>query len=140
MNWGRYLKKKASKYGAKRTLCSENHPHPSGLEASVCELLILRQRAKEIRNLKWQHTVHLGSGIKWKVDWSFERAPDWHPMLAEAKGVEGRDYRMKLKMYQNGGGTCPIEIWKGSAARPRIVEVVVPKAASDICPACGACK
>jgi hypothetical protein len=103
-----------------------NHPHPSMLEASVCEILLLRQKSGEIRDLKWQHTVTLPYGIKWKVDWSFDQGPDWKRTWAEAKGAEGRDYKMKLKMWMEVGPGI-LEIWKGSAARPYMVKRVVPE-------------
>jgi hypothetical protein len=85
---------KQNKFGARKTVCSLGHPHPSGLEASVCEVLILREKAGDIRNLKYQATVHLGFGIKWKIDWSFEQSPDWSLTFAEAKGVDTRDFKL----------------------------------------------
>lgn len=127
----------ANKYGARKTLCSAGHPHPSGLEASVCEVLLLRVKAGDIRNLKYQATVSLAFGIKWKVDWSFEqlvRDPEavlfkthWEIRFAEAKGAETRDYRLKLRMWKEGCGPAPLEIWKGSARRPMLVETIYPK-------------
>lgn len=134
-----FQKRPKNKFGAKKTQCSLNHFHPSALEASVCEILVLRERAGEIRNIKYQATVHLAYGIKWRVDWSFEEklidretisTPDmfnWMPKYAEAKGVETVDYKLKLRMWREGCGPAPLEIWKGSASRPMLVEVVHPK-------------
>ena len=116
-----------NKFGARKTVCSQGHPHPSALECSVCELHILREKAGEIRNLKWQHTVHLAFGIKWKVDWSYELAPDWTLAFSEAKGAEDRGYKLKIRMWREGCGIGPLEIWKGDARRPRLVETIVPK-------------
>lgn len=126
-----------NKFGAKKTVCSLGHPHPSALEASVCEVLILREKAGDIRNLKWQATVHLDYGIKWKVDWEFEQLVRdteavvyktfWQNRFAEAKGAETRDYRLKLRMWKEGCGPAPIEIWKGTAKRPMLVETIHPK-------------
>jgi hypothetical protein len=120
-----------NKYGAKKTTCSLGHPHPSALEASVCEILILREKAGDIRELKYQSTVHLAFGIKWKVDWEFEQCQnssnniecEWVQRFAET-----RDYRLKLRMWKNGCGPAPIEIWKGSARRPMLVETIWPEA------------
>lgn len=117
---------KKNKFGAQRTLCSMAHPHPSKLEASVCELLILREKAGDIRNLKWQHTVRLDKYTKWKVDWSFESSPDWVLCFAEAKGKETTDYRRKLKMWRDGLGPSSLEIWKGAWKRPFLMEIVLP--------------
>jgi hypothetical protein len=132
-------RKKSNKFGAKRTVCSAGHPHPSGLEASVCETLILRQRAGDIRNLKWQSTVTLAFGIKWKVDWEFEQkfverdcasSPNivaWLQRFAEAKGAEDRGFKLKLRMWREGCGPAPLELWKGTAKRPTLVETIYPK-------------
>jgi hypothetical protein len=136
------FQKTRNKYGAKKTTCSLGHPHPSQLEASVCEVLILRQRAGEIRELKYQATVHLAFGIKWKVDWEFEQrckvtisgvcTETWWQMFAEAKGAETRDYRLKKRMWKEGCGPAPLEIWKGTAKRPVLVETVYPKEKGEV--------
>jgi hypothetical protein len=129
------------KYGAVKTVCSAGHPHPSGLECAVCEILIQRERVGDIRNLKWQHTVNLGFGVRWKVDWSFEQrggqvlidpmgvssADVWTPTFAEAKGAETNYYKLKLRMWKEGCGPAPLEIWKGSAQRPMLVETIYPQ-------------
>ena len=116
-----------NKFGAKKTICSLGHPHPSGLECSVCEIHILREKAGDIRNLKWQHTVLLDYGIKWKVDWSYEQGPDWVLSFSEAKGAEDRGYKLKLRMWKAGCGPGTLEIWKGSHLRPVLMEVISPK-------------
>lgn len=127
----RLQRKPKNKYGARKTLCSLGHPHPSGLEASVCEVLSLRLKAGDIRNLKYIATVKLGYGISWKLDFSFEQSPDWHLRYAEAKGAETRDYKLKLRMYREGCGEAPLEIWKGNARRPMLVQTVYPKAKGE---------
>jgi hypothetical protein len=129
------------KYGAVKTVCSAGHPHPSGLECAVCEILMQRERAGDIRDLKWQCTVDLGFGVRWKVDWGFEqksgqlltdplgvsKSKEWIPTYAEAKGAETKDYKLKLRMWKDGRGPAPLEIWKGSAQRPTLVETIHPK-------------
>lgn len=117
------------KFGARKTVCSMGHPHPSALEASVCQLLRLREKAGEIRNIKWIATVHMPYGVTWKCDFSFEqnRSEVWLPTWAEAKGVETADYRIKIKMWENGAGPGPIEIWKGSYRNPTLAKVVIPR-------------
>jgi hypothetical protein len=116
-----------NKFGAVKTICSAGHPHPSGLESSVCEIHILREKAGDIRNLKWQATVLLAFGIKWKVDWSYELAPNWILAFSEAKGAEDRGYKLKIRMWKEGCGKGPLEIWKGTARRPMLVQTVHPK-------------
>jgi hypothetical protein len=115
------------KYGARKTTCALNHPHPSALEAAVCALLQLREKARDISMLKWIASVDLGYGIRWKCDFSFLDR-DGKPTWAEAKGAEDATYKHKIKMWRNGAGPGPIEIWKGTWQRPRLVEIVTPKA------------
>lgn len=116
----------SNKFGARKTLCSQGHPHPSALEASVCEILVLRQKAGDIRNLKYQHTATLAFGVKWKIDWSFEQSPDWHLRFAEAKGQDTREFKLKLRMWVGGCGAGPLELWRGDHRRPRLDRVYVP--------------
>lgn len=114
------------KFGARKTICSLRHEHPSALESAVCELLILREKAGDIRNLKYQHTVTLDYGIKWKVDWSFEQSPDWHLRFAEAKGAKTRDFALKLRMWK-GCGAGPLELWRGTHRRPTLEKIYTPE-------------
>lgn len=117
------IQRRSNKYGAKRTVCSVGHPHPSGLEASVCEILLLRQKAGDIRGLRWQHRVDLDYSVQWKVDWSFEQGPDWVLTFAEAKGKEDRDFKLKFRMWINGCGEGPLELWKGTHRRPVLMRI-----------------
>src|SRR6185312_1239161 len=86
------------KFGARKTKCPEGHNHPSALEAAVCILLHLRQKAKEIADLKWIAPVDLEYSVngktfrkRWKVDFSFTETRSNTPMWAEAKGAETHD-------------------------------------------------
>ncbi len=115
------------KYGARKTVCSVGHHHPSALESSVCELLILREKAGDIRILKYQASVELAYGIKWKIDWSFEQGPDWILTYAEAKGADTPDFRLKLRMFREGAGKGPLELWRGTHARPYLEKIIHPK-------------
>jgi hypothetical protein len=119
-----------NKYGARKTKCALGHNHPSALEASVCQTLQLRQRAGDIKNIKYIATVHLAFGVRWKVDFSFEqRLKDdtWVMTWCEAKGFNTADFKIKLKMWREGAGPGPLELWKGSARAPKLVEIIIPK-------------
>jgi hypothetical protein len=118
---------KSHKYGARRSVCaSAGHPHPSALEASVCDLLHLRQHAREIQDLKWQATVHLTRSVRWKIDWSFTVCATGEACFAEAKGKWTADAGIKLNLWRDGFGPGRLEIWQGTHKRPRLVEIVVP--------------
>lgn len=125
---------KAHKYGARKTKCPLDHPHPSALEAAICTLLQLRERAKEIHSLKWIAPVDLIYSVagkehskRWKVDFSFVETRSGTAMWAEAKGVETADYKQRRDLWKQGAGPGPLEIWKGSHARPRIAEIILPE-------------
>lgn len=132
------FKRNSHKYGAKKTTCALNHPHPSKLEAAVCAMLQIRERAKEISELKWIAPVDLfyivageQQRVRWKVDFSFIESRSGQTMWAEAKGVETADYKQRKKLWKQGAGPGPLEVWKGNAARPRIVEIVIPKKVTE---------
>ena len=90
----------------------------------MCAILQARVRTGEISDLKWQASVALPMGIRWKVDWSFMR--DGVKVYAEAKGFETRDYKLKLKIWREAG-PAPLEIWKGTPQRAVLTETVIPK-------------
>jgi|ERR1035437_5925085 hypothetical protein len=119
------LVQRKNKYGAIRTVCALGHPHPSKLESAVCQMLQIRVRAGEIKELKWQHTVELDYGIKWKIDWSFVDVKSGDLSFVEAKGVSTSDYKLKLKMFRECG-LGPLEIWKGSSKKCYCVERIIP--------------
>lgn len=113
----------------------------SKLEAAVFGILKLRERAKEIRNIRIKRGVLLAvetvknqrtgkerkRDVRWKVDFSFERVSDGVRVWCEAKGVESDLYHRQLRLWRDGAGPGPLEIWKGSWQRPILVELVIPK-------------
>jgi hypothetical protein len=113
---------KKSKYGAVKS-----GDFPSKLEASVYQVLCLRERAGEIRDIKRQATVNLYGRLRWKVDFKFTLVATGEPVWAEAKGVWTRDAKMKLNLWRDGMGLGKLEIWMGHYLSPKLVEVVIPK-------------
>lgn len=98
----------------------------SQLECSVRQLYELRQKAGEIRDLKFQQSVHLTCGISWRVDFSFYDIKAHRRMWGEAKGLEDRRYQICKKLWAGGFGPGWLEIWKGHWRAPRLVELVKP--------------
>jgi hypothetical protein len=111
------------KYGATRTADG----FPSKLEAAVYQILCLRERAGEIKDIRRQHCVDLGYDIRWKVDFSFTECATGETVWAEAKGQWTADASIKLRMWKNGRGPGKLEIWRGDYRRPQLVEVIEPK-------------
>jgi hypothetical protein len=114
--------KRKNKYNAKRTADG----FPSKFEAAVFQILLLRERAGEIRGIRRQHCVDLGYRIRWKIDFSFTDVDSGRTVFAEAKGFPDQVYKMKLKMYRNGAGEHKLEIWKGTWRKPYLAEVFDP--------------
>lgn len=108
-----------NKYKAKRT-----GDFPSKLEYAVHEILLLRQRAGKINDIKRQQKVILQDGgrdtnISWRVDFSFEE--NGETVYAEAKGIETGEYRLKLKLWRKNP-PADLEIYKGSWSNPVLIE------------------
>lgn len=117
-----YFFRNKNKFNAVRT-----NGMGSKLEASVYQILVLRERLGQISDIKQQVLVDLSCGIRWKVDFSFlDKARD-EIMYAEAKGVETERYRLCLKLWRGGHGPGYLEVWKGSFQRPTLVEIIKPK-------------
>jgi hypothetical protein len=110
-----------NKFNAKRV-----NGFASKLEAAVYSILIARQMAGEIKNIKCQQVVVLSDAkINYKADFSYE-AQDGSTVWVEAKGVEQEIWRLKKKLW-SAYGPGKLEIYKGSYQRPFLAETLVPK-------------
>ena len=117
--------RKKHKFNAKRTVVDGKH-FPSALEASVYCLCKLMVKNDGYSDLQLQDSVSMTlAHITWKVDFRLtdpNGAYEWH----EAKGVETNDYVLKKRLWKHYGPGVLV-VWKGTAARPVIVETVIPK-------------
>lgn len=121
-----WAKRPRGKYGAKK-VDLDGRRFDSKLEASVYQLLKLRERAGEITDLRCQVQVLLTkASIILKPDFAFTDVKTGAPMYAEAKGFETAEWRLKLRLWRHYG-PAPLEVWKGNAARPVLDEIVIPK-------------
>lgn len=126
-------KPKAHKYRAQKTLIG-GHEFPSKLEASVYSILLLRERAGEVTDIKRQQAVRLkekcsmcGAGpVVWKVDFSAINSKTGELFFVEAKGEETGDYIKRKKLWK-ADPPYRLEIWKGSWRNPVLTEVIEPK-------------
>ncbi len=117
--------KRKPKYGAKRTSRGDLG-FASKLEASLYDLLILREKAGEINQIRSQPRVLLSDAkISWKVDFSAHHIPTNQTLYFEAKGVSTADFRIKLKLWRFYG-PGPLELWKGNYQKPELVEIIFP--------------
>ena len=110
------------KFNAKRTADG----FPSKLEASVYQLLLLRERCGEIKEIKRQCVIRLLDGpkdvmINWKCDFSYINCSTGVLHYCEAKGVRTNDFILKLKLYK-ATQSAPLEIYSGDYRRPTLTE------------------
>lgn len=128
--WHESLKKpvkRSHKYNAKSTVVDGKH-FPSQLEAAVYAYLKNLVKMGIKSNLRLQYSVRMPSaGIGWKCDFAVDN--EFGELeLNEAKGFADREYVLKMKLYRAGYfGLAPLQIWKGSAAKPYVAEVIIPK-------------
>lgn len=99
----------------------------SKLESAVHDLLLLRERAGEIKNIKQQVNIHLTlAKILYQVDFSHEDCKTGQEEYTEAKGFETAVYRIKRRLWL-WYGPGKLTVYKGSYSKPFIDEVIIPK-------------
>jgi len=98
----------------------------SKLEASVYDLLRLREKSGEIEDIRCQHTVYLTDArIAYIVDFSALISGSNDRIYIEAKGYETAVWRIKRRLWINYG-VGHLEIWKGSYTKPFLSETIIP--------------
>lgn len=126
MNW---YKKRGTVYGNKYGNKRVEHAgrrFDSKLEKAVYDVLLLRQAAGELVEVQQQCTIHLTRAlIGLRVDFRCKKA-DGEILYIEGKGFETPEWGIKLRLWRHYG-PGPLEIWKGSAAKPYLHETVIPK-------------
>jgi hypothetical protein len=130
VTWGiRRKRKDASeqKYSNKKVEHA-GHWFDSKLEAALYDLLVLRERAGEIRDLSHQPgTVFLSAArIQYRPDFRFTNCASGEVEYAESKGYPDAKWPLKKKMWRFYG-PGKLEIWMGSYRSPKLVETIIPK-------------
>ena len=117
-----------SKYGNRSCYSMNGRKCRSTLEASICTMLELREKANEMKILKYEQHIHYRfHGIKVGEYWPdfTVRMADGEIRFFEAKGAEKEVWPWKLNIWRIGG-PATLEIWKGDWKRYRQHEVVMP--------------
>jgi hypothetical protein len=90
----------------------------------VGDLLKLRVKAGEIRELREQQTVRLTRAqIAYKADFSYVDCETGKTVWVEAKGVQGERWRIIKRLWVEYG-PGPLEVWMGRHQSPELVEVI----------------
>jgi hypothetical protein len=122
--WNRYQKK--NKYGRKKVK-KLGYTFDSKLESAVHDILLLREKAGEIRNIKQQVNVHLTAAkILYKPDFSYELVETGETEYAEAKGLTLPLFQVKKRLWAFYG-PGKLYIYKGSHTKPYLDEIVISK-------------
>ena len=119
-------KNRRHKFGATRVK-TPGQTFDSKLEHAVYQILLLRERAGEIRNIRSQVTLRLTEAkIGYRCDFTFEDCVTGATVACEAKGdYPNSIWDLKKRLYKFYG-PFKLEIWKGSHTTPQLVEVITP--------------
>lgn len=90
------------------------------------DILLLREKAGEIKEIQQQINVHLTlAKILYKPDFAYTDCATGETIYVEAKGMDTQTWRIKLRLWKfYGPGT--LEIWRGSYNKPFLDETVIP--------------
>lgn len=124
--------KKKHKYGAEKVKSASGYSYASKLECSVHAMLVLREKAGEIKILQIQPVVKIelppGSGNRWgcRPDFKCLDIASGKEFYVEAKGLECDRFKA-TRFIWIAAGPAPMELWKGTHQRPVLVEIIVPE-------------
>lgn len=123
-----------SKYGNTKVFLDGYH-FDSKLEAAVYGLIKLREKAGTLKLKQHQKHIYLSEArILYIPD--FECEDENGLRYVEAKGFEGPRWSTIVKMWKQFG-PGPLEIWKGSWERPKLVKTIYPETQKEVCLYCG---
>lgn len=106
----------------------------SQLEKAVHEVLLLREKAGLIGDIRRQQTIVLQGGkqvtrIAVKIDFTAEDKKTGERFAIEAKGFETAVWILKLKLWR-ANPPMALEIYKGNYLYPKLVERIEGKSAA----------
>lgn len=98
----------------------------SKLEASVYQVLKMRQKAGEILSIQPQGHECMTSGkIEYIADFKCT-LPNGEFLWIEAKGFANEKWPLKKRLWRHWGPGV-LEIWAGTHVRPVLIETIIPK-------------
>lgn len=119
---------KKPKYGNKK-ISTAGRSFDSKLESAGYQILLLREKAGEIRNIRQQVSVYLTlARIRYVADYAFEYVKTGERAYAEFKGFKTPVWAIKRRLFE-WYGDGPLEIYEGSHRNPILTETIIPKGA-----------
>lgn len=90
-------------------------------------MLLLRERAGEIKNIRSQVTLRLTDAkIGYRCDFVATDCATGLDFGVEAKGFPTEVWNLKKRLYKHYG-PFRLEIWTGSHNNPKLTEIIVPE-------------
>ena len=110
-----------------RITSNHGYSFDSRLESALYDLLLLREKAGEITELRVKPNVYLTNARILAIpDFWAIHATTGDSIYFEAKGIELPVWRIKRKLWIYYGPGI-LEVWKGSYQRPYLHETIYPK-------------
>lgn len=109
------------------TGCAYGFSHRSKLEAAVCQIVFLREKAGEIVHLQHEDHIYLTDArIGYVADFKVQDSITGEVFWIESKGFANDTWPIKKRLYKTYG-PGKLEIWTGYHTRPVLTETIVPK-------------
>lgn len=126
--WGKQGRNKSEQKFGNKKVEHAGRWFDSKLEKSLFDLLSLRERGGEIRDLAHHAgTVFLSDArVQYRPDFRFINCETGETEYAESKGFETSDWRIKRRLWLSYG-PGKLHIYKGAAGRLVLAETLSPK-------------
>jgi hypothetical protein len=112
-----------NKFNATRVK-KDGHSFASKGEASLYDLLLLREKAGQIKDIRHQHQItFIDTVVNWRVDYSFWSNELNETVYAEYKGMETPDFVVKKNLWRTHGHGL-LELWYGNYKNPYLKETI----------------
>jgi hypothetical protein len=120
-----YYRRTKAKYGNKKVEHAGRTFDSKG-EKGCYDMLLLLEKAGEIRDIEQQVSIDLIAGIKYRADFRFWDLKLGQKVLGEYKGMETEVWRLKRKLYKVFG-PHRLRVFKGYGLRISVVEEIIPE-------------
>lgn len=124
MAWNRYRRNKLGNTKV-TSLCHYGYTHRSKLERAVCDLIVLREKAGELKHVSHEFRCRLSDAeIIYIADFRCEK--NGVPFFIESKGFPTQKWVIVKKLWRVYG-LGVLQIYGGSWTKPILIETIIPK-------------
>lgn len=116
-----------NKYKASRVKHHAGYSFSSKLESVVFDMLLLMEKAKELKDIRVQKHVKLTAAqILYVVDFEAFDLKQNKMIYFEAKGYETPEWKIKKRLWKHYG-PGPLYIYRGHYQSPKLDEHIIPE-------------